>query len=377
MDGYPPLTANIRRKRFFDIPKTRFHTDTRESFVHPIEKLSKVVKQKQCCSNSWVIAPVSCLGDLYGLRDGTNPELDSSFVVSCYAAKNFSKYYTECGCNGDSMYNAIYFLYVNGTVKDVCWESSNFLDPNTAYTEKTTETPKEPEMCSRVSLRCKDPELYKLGESDLPGKNPDAFNISAILNSKGELVWPEAKGSKPISKDTAIGYLKYMVAKGPVVAGFLVLEGFLTPKGADWATGTYVPNQKDKIVGYHCAVIVGWGPGYWVLRNSWGTDWAPSKDVPPGYWRHAMYSEGMAIGLVDVSVAGDHPSVSKLPHSVRADPLGGAISMGISSMDMLETLNIGSIRYAPYIRDSKELYPQYVWVVFFVILILLSAKVLL
>lgn len=375
------LRANIRRNRIFDIPKTRFPSESPvDSFLHPIEKLSPIRQEKPCCSDSWVIAPTQCLSDLYGLRDGTNPDLDHTFVISCYAPRNFSKYYTDWGCNGDSPYNAIYFLYVNGTIRNNCWES--VLETKDGCGEPSDRN--NPQTCSRVSIKCDEPEVYRIGESDLPGRNPDAFNVSPILGTDNKLTWPsQSPSGLPIARDTATNYLKHMVQRGPVITSFIVRESFLDTKGGDWDTnGIYTP-RTGKIIGTHCAVIVGWGTTnggtYWVLRNSWGTQWGPKYlDIPQGYWKHAAYSPETPIGSVDISIAGHHPElVAAGRRGGSGDPLGGAISIGISTLDTSPILDISKLKYAPYIRNSSDLYPQYVWIVLFILIVLITSKVFL
>ena len=370
------MTANIRRKRFFDIPKIRFPDVGKlpETFMHPIGLLSNVHKQQSCCEDSWAVATVSCLSDLYGIRDGKNPDLDYAFVMSCYAPKNFSKYYTSWGCNGDSPYNAIYFLYINGTTTNTCW-NSNLEESDVCKTNEVQGT------CSRVSINCKDAQIYKLGESDLPGKNPDAFNVCPILTSDNKLIWADGNIIDP---NKARDYLRYLIQRGPIVTCFPYLESFKDMSSTDWdpTTGIYTPHTGSitkSITGTHCAVIVGWGPGYWILRNSWGTDWGPKyKDLPPGYWKHATYSPKTALGSVDISLAPDHPLIREntIMTGNKTDPIGTVISLGISSTDISQILDISKLSYAPYLRDSQDTYPTYLWVTLFVIIVLLSAKVL-
>ena len=359
---------NIRRKRFFDIHKPNFLQVSDPSFMPPIDKLSNVVSRKSnCCSDDWAIATVSCLSDLYALRDGTNPDLDYSFIMSCYAPRNFSKYYTAWGCNGDSIYNAIYFLYINGTIPNNCWDS--------IIESETCIGPGNPQTCSRASIKCKNPIIYKLGESNHPGKNPNAFNISPILTIDNKLVWPSANNPlniMTIEPNVAFGYMRYIIHKGPVITCFPIQKQFLDGTGPNWdpTTGIYTPD-KSPIIDSHCAVIVGWGPGYWILRNSWGTNWGPNyKDIPPGYWKHATFqSSGNAIGSVDISLAPDILGKT-------GDPFGMVVSIGAADSNGDQTLlDVSKLEYAPYIRGNKDIYPNYLWITLFVVIILLSAKV--
>nr|UOX61110.1 MAG: cathepsin B [Diabrotica toursvirus 3a] len=90
---------------------------------------------------------------------------------------------------------------------------------------------------------------------------------------------------------------QHILIRGPVIAGFLIKEDFLSGK---FHNGIYVeesiryPNnytfsyEKDKILGSHSVVVVGWGEEnmikYWVCRNSWGVNWGDK-----GYFKIAMY----------------------------------------------------------------------------------------
>ena len=57
--------------------------------------------------------------------------------------------------------------------------------------------------------------------------------------------------------------------KGPVSACFYVYEDFYR-----YTRGIY-EYQTGKLVGGHCVTIVGYNdnPGYWICKNSWGTNW--------------------------------------------------------------------------------------------------------
>ena len=56
---------------------------------------------------------------------------------------------------------------------------------------------------------------------------------------------------------------------GSVVAGFEVFEDF-----KDYTEGIY-KYQTGELLGWHGVSIVGYNddPGYWICKNSWGTDW--------------------------------------------------------------------------------------------------------
>lgn len=67
----------------------------------------------------------------------------------------------------------------------------------------------------------------------------------------------------------------------PVVAAWAVREGFMHRVGA--LASVYTANESiwGAVVGHHAVVVVGWGPGYWIVRNSWGRSWGLPWD--PGH----------------------------------------------------------------------------------------------
>lgn len=391
--GFPPCASGIGRKQYFDpLVHQLGKTDKKPNFHHPWDLMSKIRKQKPWCSSSWAIATVSCLGDIYGLADGKNPELDCSFLVSCYSPRKFSKYYRNWGCGGDSVYNAVFFLFTNGTISDTCWEQRENDTTQDIYTigESDISEHLEPSTCSKKSIKCANPILYRIGELKIPG-TPNALNISPILTSDGKLV--TGKGDQD-TWENFLGHLKYKISQAPAITTFIVLDTFVTnfqnmsqEMKEDWGPNDiYHPKEYRDVVGFHSAVIVGWGPTpeekkknplvvpYWILRNSWGQGWGPRYlDIPNGYWKHAMYPN-CVLGAVDISLDPQHPLVRKIPPKYRRGPLGGIVAIGMGNEGTPRKLDVSSLKYAPYIRDFGEEYPTYVWVIFLVCLVVIFLK---
>ena len=76
--------------------------------------------------------------------------------------------------------------------------------------------------------------------------------------------------------------LKQALADGtPIVFGFTVYSGF---EGPEMASGGVLPMPAptDKAIGGHCVVLVGYEDAHdqFIVRNSWGPDWADG-----GYFR--------------------------------------------------------------------------------------------
>ena len=65
------------------------------------------------------------------------------------------------------------------------------------------------------------------------------------------------------------GLREWLANKGPAVTRFNVDEGFMR---ANSRTKILEPTKKHNYGG-HAAVWIGYGPGYFLLLNSWGTRW--------------------------------------------------------------------------------------------------------
>jgi len=69
------------------------------------------------------------------------------------------------------------------------------------------------------------------------------------------------------------GIQESIFSNGPVAACFSVYEDFFS-----YTSGVYVHQSGDYVAG-HCVLLIGWGHDntsgldYWIVQNSWGTDW--------------------------------------------------------------------------------------------------------
>jgi len=107
---------------------------------------------------------------------------------------------------------------------------------------------------------------YKAVEEACPGSCPQ--NYRAFCLTTGEVE----------------GFQQILAEHGPIVVGFMVYEDF-----RDYEDGIY-KHSSGAFLGGHAVLIVGYNKEqqYWIVKNSWGTDWGETcdgKGQERGYFR--------------------------------------------------------------------------------------------
>ncbi|VDM75817.1 unnamed protein product [Strongylus vulgaris] len=104
---------------------------------------------------------------------------------------------------------------------------------------------------------------------------------------------------------TVAGIQKEIMTNGPVEAGYTVYEDFY-----QYTSGVYV-HTAGKQLGGHAVKILGWGVDnntpYWLVANSWNTDWGENAITRSGYFR-------IVRGLNECGI--EHSIVAGLPNLI-------------------------------------------------------------
>lgn len=89
---------------------------------------------------------------------------------------------------------------------------------------------------------------------------------------------------------------KELFEKGPFVAIFKVYDDFFTYSSGIYShiTGRYVGNHAVKIVGYGTEN----GTDYWIVANSWGTEWGEKGYVRIMRGKNVCDIENLIFSLV-------------------------------------------------------------------------------
>ena len=126
---------------------------------------------------------------------------------------------------------------------------------------------------------------YTFGENSGGAFPPgiDCFKIlqeSRVPNVRAGVTYTVANGEDPGDEVTEMK--KDILVRGPVVATMNVYEDFQVQWNAR-AKGIYAYDGVSALDGGHAVKVIGWGPGYWLVQNSWGKSGTIGSD--PGYFK--------------------------------------------------------------------------------------------
>jgi len=330
------------------------------------------------CGSCWAWAVSTSLSDRMSIKHGSNPALGPSYLLACSVTGTCDKDNLS-GCNGGRIDKALDALIKPiGGVKTKCWNYS-WCDrcSGDGDTDNTLipSFPSNQDKC--VSDPSTKPGLFKVKDGSvqtLSGMVEDRVDYTAIKES--------------------------IFSNGPIPTGYIVFQDFFmgtadkSQGGDNWAPtkGVYVHLDTDNTgvtpegdsspykygsssdmntqAGAHAVVIVGWGeaeipnivpkawakknPGspvpakitipYWVVRNSWGTNWCEK-----GFFRIAQTNPDFHIGTTvffDQAAAGSvggvidfHPDLTNVPKIQRMR----ALKSGTDSSDSKRNWTIAVI----------------------------------
>jgi len=183
------------------------------------------------CGSCWAFGAVESLRDRLCIQSkgATNVSLSEQLLVSCD--------YTNDGCDGGELIAAWQFLQGNGTVTEACYP-------------------------------------YDMGTCHHPGCsewNTPACNTTCQDGAPLSKFLYFAESAYSISSNVS-DIQTEILAHGPVEVSFAVYEDF-----ANYKSGVYV-HTNGSLLGYHAVKNIGWGVDpsgvdYWIIQNSWNTDW--------------------------------------------------------------------------------------------------------
>lgn len=351
----PLLNKSILNTKFL---KTGFTSEN----LKPIDWRNKVslspIMNQQQCGDCWAMSTTSALADRFIIKKYIeNLILEPAITAQCTPLT------LENGCSGGSPYDAGLYFETNGIPSIDKKNREKCPSWDAVYDEKITNDMGSVELisCEKLLTECENATIYKA----VPGSTQNLTVQNGTLT------------------DT-INSIKLALTDGPVVASFFVAADFNGPTlGYKWeaTNGIYINgsynNDLNKIASAeqknalqinsisdwsaiivensqpagHAVSIVGWGTGnagssygqvdYWIVRNSWGSDWNEN-----GFFRIAMNTDGST----NAQLGFDNPTfyqnkqfggcISFEPDLSTGDPFGHKYSSSSSSSSSSHTILI-------------------------------------
>lgn len=245
----------------FEIPKNFDGRDVWKFYLSEIQS-------QGYCGNCWAIASVGVLSDRFSLlsKNYIKPYLSSAQVTICDGIINDRperdydliseqnlRAHTDSSCFGNSIINAIKFLYVYGAVENQCFNYGYLLDKGVNVKLNKVQASQDLPTCQSV---------FGIDFNTCP------------TNIKVAAKFFRASTYYPLPNDEM--RIKREIFKfGPIVSGFIVYDDFLNEY--DGLSIYMGPKEGASPTGGHAIRIVGWGEEngvkYWIIANSWGKEW--------------------------------------------------------------------------------------------------------
>lgn len=229
------------------------------------------------CGSCWAFGTVGIVGDRFNIQSMgmMNVDLSATKLILCdWGGKEMDIVHPEDqmleqqklasnsakinACHGNNLIDAFRYLYIIGTNQNTCMPYINSII-NMKENADSIELP----FCENLS------GIY--GDMCTNGEPARFYRILHFYGIQG------SKKDGGTEKNIRDNIYKW----GPVVTGMQIYPDFYT---YDAKNSIYKWNGKGPLISGHAVSLVGWGEQdgvkYWIVRNSWGTEWGDN-----GYFR--------------------------------------------------------------------------------------------
>ena len=283
-------------------------------FTPDIYKYTTRPQNQQQCGSCFAFASANTVNDtfVFGQKLNYNPNISPLDILSCAVKDKNGKNDPNICANGGNPFDVLTTISTSGIVTNHCvnYDDACKHDPNCAWPDDIKE-PSNPDNIVPPCGGCFSNQCSTQPHYRYKIKMPTFVAINDSIDGH----YQKVKGNPSACNTIQQHLLKF----GSVVTGFIILNNFQndTSNGKfDKTDGIYFENMAYgatdpfTIAGSgHAVVIIGWGVSekpiklyvpnetdpnkkevtisscpYWVVRNSWGTDWGDG-----GYFKIAMY----------------------------------------------------------------------------------------
>jgi len=277
--------------------------------------LTPVVDQG-VCGCCWAVACVACINDRIAVKTKKNPLFYFQELVACEGTCRLcstcsvqtgfsyvaSSGLTPSGAADDKGFNAVMREHaqlltdigmpsgISTTAKGTGRTGGGLLPAAEASTPDNAEKVASSDVCPRTAavLFAKKTQ-EKLGGVGQPQRCASILALQHCIMQQG-----------PVVTILRI-YTDFIVGSSPGSPPFASTEGIYIHR--EGKTNYAVEASRNKTLGTHCMVIVGWGISakgirYWEVRNSWGTAWGKA-----GFCKIAMTDGALGNSSVGVDLA--------------------------------------------------------------------------
>ena len=283
-------------------------------FTPDIYKYATRPQNQQQCGSCFAFAAANAVNDafVFGQKLNYNPNISPLDILSCTVRDKDGKNDPNICAIGGNPFNVLTTISTSGIVTNHCvnYDYACTHDPDCAWPDDIKEPSNRGNMvppcggCFSNQCSTQPHYRYKI-------KKPTFVAINDSIDRSYQKV-----NGNPLACNTI---QQHLLKFGSAVTGFIILNNFQYGTGNgkfDKTNGIYFENmaydasKPFEIAGYgHAVVITGWGVSdkpimlyvpnetdpnkkevtvsscpYWVVRNSWGTDWGDG-----GYFKIAMY----------------------------------------------------------------------------------------
>ncbi|CAD6193955.1 unnamed protein product [Caenorhabditis auriculariae] len=219
------------------------------------------------CGACWAFSLIGMLEGFFALRNVSTPCLAVQQLISCNTAVDSTYRVANRGCNGG------YFQAIQDFLSQV---AASYLQSTGLRSASAIPFVGSEPTCSATRFSASAPKILSFDTGYLS-------NVTSIV---------------------AINKLEQRVRRGPVAVGMAVSTDLYS-----YESGIYDGPCGNTI--NHAVVLVGFTSTYWIIRNSWGSNWGENGYIrilrTPGFDRCKLYSywaQASVVGSYDNATQG-------------------------------------------------------------------------